>query len=118
METSGRANGKAPLCLGENMTPKGRDRLTDACVDGKPTQIFGCNDIDRDMIGLQKNLEEPVEFKLIFVRDNIQFWRFSISIQIRSCVLDCGRIWEKKRRTMLCCGTRKETVCDCLSRNT
>ena len=40
MVTSGRADGKAPLCLGESVTPKGRNGLTDACADWKPMQIF------------------------------------------------------------------------------
>jgi hypothetical protein len=72
MGTSGRANDKAPLCLGESLTPRGRDGITEARADGKPTQIFGCNEIDRNMIGLKKNLEEPIVFKLVFGRHNIR----------------------------------------------
>jgi hypothetical protein len=59
MGTSDRDNGKAPLCLGESLTPKDRDGITEACADGKPMQIFYCNEIDRNMIGLKRNSEEP-----------------------------------------------------------
>ena len=48
MGTSDRANGKSSLCLGESVTPKGRDGLTEARTDWKPMQIFGCNEIDRN----------------------------------------------------------------------
>jgi hypothetical protein len=36
MGTSGRAEGKVPLCLKEFVTAKGRDGLTEACVDENP----------------------------------------------------------------------------------
>ena len=48
MGTSGRANGEAPFCLAEHVTPKGREGLTEACTGGKPMQIFGCNKNDRN----------------------------------------------------------------------
>jgi hypothetical protein len=73
---------------------KRRDGLTKACAGGKPTQIFGCNEIDREIIGLKKNLEGPIEFKLIFARDNIRFRRFSTTNQIHYC-LDFSRICGK-----------------------
>ena len=59
MGTSGRANSKAPLCLGESMTPKGRDGLTEACADGKPMQISGCKRLT-EMIGLNKFSGKPI----------------------------------------------------------
>jgi hypothetical protein len=62
-----RANGKALLCLGESVTAKDRDGLTETCSGGKPTQIFGCNEIDREIIGFKKNSKEPTEFKAVFV---------------------------------------------------
>ena len=73
MGTSGRTNGMSPLCLGESVTPKGWEGLTEFCADGKPMQIFGCYEIDREMIGLKKNSEEPTAFKLVFRRHNIRF---------------------------------------------
>ena len=42
MGISGRANGKAPLCMAESVTPKGREGLTEACADWNPVQILGC----------------------------------------------------------------------------
>jgi hypothetical protein len=50
MGISGRTKGKAPLSLGESLTPKGRDGLTEAFVDWKPMRIFGCNETDGEMI--------------------------------------------------------------------
>jgi hypothetical protein len=38
--TSGRTNGKAPLCLEESVTRKGSDGVMEACVDWKPMHIF------------------------------------------------------------------------------
>jgi hypothetical protein len=76
MGTLGKANSKGPLWLGESVTPKGRDGLTKACSDGKPMQIFGCMRLT-EMIGLKKILEEPTEFKLLFVQDNIRIRCFS-----------------------------------------
>ena len=35
------ANAKAPLCLGESVTPKGKDGLNETYSDGKPMQTFG-----------------------------------------------------------------------------
>lgn len=35
MLTSGTANGKAPLSLGESVTAKNRDGLTETCADDK-----------------------------------------------------------------------------------
>jgi hypothetical protein len=90
MGTSSRANGKAPLCLGESLTPKGRDGLTEACADWKAMQIFGCMRLT-EMIGLKKYSEEPTEFKSVFVRDNIRIRRFSTTNKIRNCGLDFGR---------------------------
>ena len=54
MGTSGRAKGTAPLCLRDSVTPKGRDGLAEACADGKPMQMFGCNEIDREMTDLKE----------------------------------------------------------------
>ena len=82
----------APLCLGESVTPKGWEGLTEACADGKPMQIFGCNETDREMIRLKKNSEEPTEIKLVSVRDNIRFQRFSTTNKINSCGFDRDRI--------------------------
>jgi hypothetical protein len=36
------------------VTPKGRDELTEVCADGKPMQILGYNETDREGIGLEK----------------------------------------------------------------
>jgi hypothetical protein len=46
---------KVPLCLEKSVTSKGRDGLTEGCADGKPTQIFGSDKSDREMIGLEKS---------------------------------------------------------------
>ena len=54
MEISGRADGKAPLCVGESVSSKGWDGLTEPCSDGKPMQIFVYNEIDREMIDIKK----------------------------------------------------------------
>jgi hypothetical protein len=86
--TSGSADGKAPLCLGESVTPKGSDGLTAARADGKHMQIFGSNEINKGMIGLKKISEEPIEIKLVFVRDDIRHRRFSTTSQIHSCGLE------------------------------
>jgi hypothetical protein len=48
----------------------------EACADGKPMQIFGSNEADKEMVGLKRNSEEPMEFKSVFVRDNIRLRRF------------------------------------------
>jgi hypothetical protein len=113
----GRDNGMAPLCLGESVTATGRDGLTEVCADGKPMQIFGCNEIDREMIRLKKNSEELTEIKLVSVRENIRFRRFSTTNKINSCDFDRDRIRGEKRRTMCCSGTKKkkQLVGDCLS---
>ena len=61
MATSGRAEGMTPLCLAESVTAKDRKALTKACAGGKPTHIFGCSEIDREMIGFKKLSEQPIE---------------------------------------------------------
>ena len=50
METSGTADGKAPLCLAEFVTLKDRGGLTEACVDGSLALIVCCNELDRRTI--------------------------------------------------------------------
>jgi hypothetical protein len=90
--TWSRADVKVPLCLEESVTSKGKDELKEYCADGKPTQIFGSNKMDREMIGLWKFLEELIEIKLAFVRDNIRFRHFSTTNQLLSCGFDCGRV--------------------------
>jgi hypothetical protein len=95
MGTSGRAKGKVPLCLGESLTPKVRDGLTECCAGGKTIQILGYMRMT-EIIGLKKNSEKPIESKSVFVRDNIRFRRVSTTNQIHSCGFYCGRILGKK----------------------
>ena len=92
----GRTDGKARLCLAEPVTPKGKEGLKKAFVDGKPMQIFGSNQTDRQMIGLKKFSEGRVQIKLVSVADNIRFRRFSTTNEIHSCDFDRGRIWGRK----------------------
>ena len=54
MGISGRANGKAPLCMVQSVTPKGREGLTEACADGNPVLLFGSNETHRETTALVK----------------------------------------------------------------
>ena len=95
MTILGRAGCKAPFCLRESVTPKGRDGLTEACTDGKPMQIFGSTKTHRKMTGLGKFSEKPMEIKLVFVWDDIRFRRFSTTNEIHSSEFDSFTIWGK-----------------------
>jgi hypothetical protein len=50
METLGRADSKAPVCLAEVATPKDRSRITEACADGNVKFIFSSVNMVRKMI--------------------------------------------------------------------
>jgi hypothetical protein len=81
VETSSRADGKAPLCLAEFVTPKGRGGLTDVCADGKP--IFCCN--NREMTELGYNSEQPIEIRLVLsgTASDLRAFRQPITFVIR-----------------------------------
>jgi len=50
METLGRADSKAPVCLAEFATPKDRSGITGACADGNVKFIFSSINMAREMI--------------------------------------------------------------------
>ena len=83
VETSSRADGKAPLCLAEFVTPKGRGGLTDVCADRKPTPIFCYN--DREMTELGYNSEQPTEIRLVLsgTASDLRAFRQPITFVIR-----------------------------------
>jgi hypothetical protein len=89
--TSGRAGGKAPLCVAKPVTPKDRDGVTKNVL--KPGQIFGSNEVDGEIIGLKKDSKEPIEIRLVFVHDDNRFRCFSAYSQIHSCGFQSGIIW-------------------------
>jgi hypothetical protein len=53
MGTLGRANRQVLFCLGESVTPKGKDGIREAYADGKRVQFFGSMGLT-EMIGLKK----------------------------------------------------------------
>jgi hypothetical protein len=76
---------------------EGQGRINAGLCWWEAYAIFGCNKIDREIIGL-KISEQPIEMKLVFVRDDIRFRRFSTTNQIHSWEFDNNRIWREKRR--------------------
>jgi hypothetical protein len=70
------------------VTPKGRDGFTEAHCWWQIDADFWLYGTDGEMTDLKKHLEEPEEFKLLFVRDSIRFRRFSTTNQIHSYGFD------------------------------
>ena len=50
METLGRADSKAPVCLAEFATPKDRSGITGAWADGNIKLMFSSTNMEREMI--------------------------------------------------------------------
>jgi hypothetical protein len=92
VRTSVRTEGKALLCLGEFVTPNGRDGLTDACADGKPVLILALMRLIGKLLVLKNISEQPIEIRLVFVWDYIRFLRFSPISPVHNCGFEIGRI--------------------------
>ena len=93
MRTSGRADGKAPFCLEDFVTPNGKGGLTDACADGKPVLILALMRLTEKLLVLKNISEQPIEIRLVFVWDYIRFLRFSPINPVHNCGFAIGRIW-------------------------